>query len=271
LRPPVFNPLAPYDWRLAKLESREMKHRRFRIRPENIQGQRAFINDPQEIRHIRNVLRLGEGDPVSLFDGRGKEYLASIVQITRGRVVLSLKAEAASVPVESPAKIILGAALLKAPKFDWLLQKVTELGLSEIVPFSSSHVVPRWGGGQTGARGARWEKIVTEAAKQCGRAAIPRIHPLRSFEDALAYDAGRATKVLLWEKEKAVTLGETVAHSSRVFVLVGPEGGFSAEEALQAQAAGFQPVRLGPRILRAETAGVAIVALLQFILGDLNQ
>lgn len=248
-----------------------MKHRRFRIHPEHIRGQRAFIDDPQEIRHIRNVLRLGEGDPVHLFDGQGKEYQASIVQITRERVILSLKPEPASVPMESPAKIILGVALLKAPRFDWLLQKVTELGVSEVVPFSCSRVVPRWGEGQTGSRRARWEKIATEAAKQCGRAAIPQIHPLRSFEEALAYDAGRATKVLLWEKEEALRLGETVARSSRVFVLVGPEGGFSDEEALQAQAAGFQPVRLGPRILRAETAGVAIVALLQFILGDLNQ
>ncbi len=248
-----------------------MKHRRFRIHPEHIRGQRAFIDDPQEIRHIRSVLRLGEGDPVHLFDGEGKEYQASIVQITRGRVILSLKPEVASVPVESPAKIILGVALLKAPRFDWLLQKVTELGVSEVVPFSCSHVVPRWEEGQTGTRRARWEKIATEAAKQCGRAAIPQIHPLRSFEEALAYDAGRATKVLLWEKEKALRLGETVARSSKVFVLVGPEGGFSDEEALQAKATGFQPVRLGPRILRAETAGVAIVALLQFILGDLNQ
>ncbi len=248
-----------------------MKHRRFRIHPEHIRGQRAFIDDPQEIRHIRSVLRLEEGDPVHLFDGEGKEYQASIVQITRGRVILSLKPEAASVPMESPAKIILGMALLKTPRFDWLLQKVTELGVSEVVPFSSSHVVPRWEEGQTGRRRARWEKIAAEAAKQCGRAAVPQIHSLRSFEEALVYDAGRATKVLLWEKEKALRLGETVARSSKVFVLVGPEGGFSDEEALQAQAAGFQPVRLGPRILRAETAGVAIVALLQFILGDLNQ
>jgi 16S rRNA (uracil1498-N3)-methyltransferase len=248
-----------------------MKHRRFRVPPEHIQGQQAFIDDPQEIRHIRSVLRLGEGDPVNLFDGQGNEYQASIVRITQGRVILSLEPEAPSVSMESPAKIILGVALLKAPKFDWLLQKVTELGVSEIVPFSSSRVVPRWGEGQTGSRRDRWEKIAAEAAKQCGRAAIPEIHPLRSFEEALAFDAGRAARVLLWEKEKAVRLAETVAHSSRVFVLVGPEGGFSDEEALRAQAAGFQPVRLGPRILRAETAGVAIVALLQFILGDLDK
>jgi len=248
-----------------------MKHRRFRIHPDNVQGQQAIIDDPQEIRHIHNVLRLGEGDPVNLFDGEGKEYQASIVRITQEKVILSLKPEAASVPMESPVKIILGVALLKAPKFDWLLQKVTELGVSEVVPFSSSHVVPRWGEGQTGTRRARWEKIAAEAAKQCGRAAIPKIHPLHSFEEVLAFDWGQATKILLWEKEKAGSLGETVAHSSEVLVLVGPEGGFSDEEARQAQAAGFQPVHLGPRILRAETAGVAIVALLQFMLGDLNK
>jgi 16S rRNA (uracil1498-N3)-methyltransferase len=248
-----------------------MKHRRFRIHPDNIYGQQAIIDGPQEIRHIRNVLRLREGDPVILFDGEGKEYQASIVRITQEKVILSLKPKAAPVPMESPVKIILGVALLKASKFDWLLQKVTEIGVSEVVPFSSSHVVPRWGEGQTGSRRARWGKIAAEAAKQCGRAAIPKIHPLHSFEEVLAFDCGPARKILLWEKEKAVTLGETVAHSSKVIVLVGPEGGFSDEEARQAQAAGFQPVRLGPRILRAETAGITIVALLQFILGDLNQ
>ena len=247
-----------------------MKHRRFRIHPDHIQGQQAMIDDPQEVRHIRNVLRLGEGDPVILFDGEGKEYQASIVRVTQEKIILSLKPEAASVPMESPVRIILGVALLKAPKFDWLLQKVTELGVSEVVPFSSSHVVPRWGEGQTGNRRARWEKIAAEAAKQCGRAVIPQIHPLHSFGEVLAFDWGQATKILLWEKEKAGSLGETVAHSSEVVVLIGPEGGFSDEEARQAQAAGFQAVRLGPRILRAETAGIAIVVLLQFMLGDLN-
>jgi 16S rRNA (uracil1498-N3)-methyltransferase len=248
-----------------------MKHRRFRIHLDNIQGQQAIIDDPQEVRHIHNVLRLGEGDPVILFDGEGKEYQASIVRITQEKVILSLKPEAASVPMESPVRIILGVALLKAPKFDWLLQKVTELGVSEVVPFSSSHVVPRWGEGQTESRRARWGKIAAEAAKQCGRAVIPKIHPLHPFGEVLAFDWGQATKILLWEKEKAGSLGETVAHSSEVLVLVGPEGGFSDEEARQAQAAGFQPVHLGPRILRAETAGIAIIALLQFMLGDLNK
>jgi 16S rRNA (uracil1498-N3)-methyltransferase len=248
-----------------------MKHRRFRIFPEKIQGRQAIIDDALEIRHIRRVLRLGEGEPVILFDGKGKEYLASIARISPREVLFSLALEEADSPrKESPLKIILGAALLKSAKFDWLLQKITELGVGEIVPFSSSHVVPRWGEGQTENRHSRWEKIVAEAAKQCGRAVIPSILPPRSFEEVLEGDWGAVTKVILWEQEKASALNEAVDRASGVFVLVGPEGGFSDEEARQARAAGFQPVHLGPRILRAETAGIAAVAILQFILGDMK-
>ncbi len=247
-----------------------MKHRRFRIGPEKVQGRQAIIDDPLEIQHIRKVLRLREGEPVILFDGKGKEYQASIARISPREVILSLAPGAESPDKESPFKIILGTALLKSAKFDWLLQKVTELGVGEIVPFSSSHVVPRWGEGQAEKRHARWEKIVAEAAKQCGRAVIPGVLPPRSFEEVLEGDWGEVTKAILWEKEKAVALNEVVARSSGVFALVGPEGGFSDGEARQAQAAGFQPVRLGPRILRAETAGIAVVAILQFILGDLK-
>jgi 16S rRNA (uracil1498-N3)-methyltransferase len=248
-----------------------MKHRRFRIDPEKVQGGQAIIDDPGEIQHIRKVLRLGEGEPVILFDGRGKEYQASIARITPREVLFSLAPGAESPDKESPLRIILGAALLKSAKFDWLLQKVTELGVGEIVPFSSSHVVPRWGEGQVENRHARWEKIVAEAAKQCGRAVIPRVLPPRIFEEVLEGDRGEVTKIILWEKEKAGAFNEAVIRGSGVFVLVGPEGGFSDGEALQAQAAGFRPVRLGPRILRAETAGIAAVAILQFILGDLSR
>ncbi|HWU36482.1 MAG TPA: RsmE family RNA methyltransferase, partial [Candidatus Acidoferrum sp.] len=121
------------------------------------------------------------------------------------------------------------------------------------------------------SRQSRWEKIASEAAKQSGRARVPKIHSPRSFEEILAMGEEDAAKLLLWEKEPARSL-PTVFTSpvSCVFVLIGPEGGFSDEEALRAREAGFQPIRLGPRILRAETAGIAIVSLLQFVLGDLH-
>ncbi len=247
-----------------------MKHRRFHILPEKVQAGQAIMDDPSEIRHIHRVLRLGEGEPVILFDGQGKEYQATIARISMREILFSLAPGVDSPRGESPLKIILGTALLKSAKFDWLLQKVTELGVGEIVPFSSSHVVPRWGEGQAEDRHARWEKIVAEAAKQCRRTIVPRVHPPRSFEAVLQGDWGAATKVILWEQETAGALTGAANQASGVFVLVGPEGGFSEAEAKQAQAAGFKPVHLGPRILRAETAGIAAVAILQFILGDMK-
>ena len=120
-------------------------------------------------------------------------------------------------------------------------------------------------------RQLRWEKIVSEAARQCGRAKVPKIHEPRPLEEILAMDFGGAGKIFLWEREKTRTLKDALATiSSSVFVLVGPEGGFSEDEANQAEEAGFHPVRLGPRVLRAETAGMVIVSLLQFLRGDLR-
>ncbi len=204
-----------------------MKHRRFRVRKESIQGREAVVEDRSEIRHISRVLRLGIGDRVTLFDGEGKEYPACIKRLSAHQVSFTLMEEPAPTPKESFLKIILGVALLKPSRFEWLLQKITELGVAEIVPFYSRHVVSRGEGGQTRTRENRWEKIVSEAAKQCGRAKIPKIHKPRSFEETLAIDFDEATKILLWEREETKSLKDSLAtFSSAVFVLVGPEGGF---------------------------------------------
>jgi 16S rRNA (uracil1498-N3)-methyltransferase len=248
-----------------------MKLRRFKIDKECIEGWKATIRDPGEIRHIGKVLRLKAGDEVILFDGVGKEYHASLTRLSPREISLTLLQEPSSVAAESPLRIILGLGLLKSSKFDWLVQKTTELGVAEVVPFYSLHVVPRWEESRSRSRQSRWEKIASEAAKQCGRAQVPKIHSPRSFEEMLAMKSEDATKILLWEKEPAGSLKNVLASSvSPIFALIGPEGGFSDEEALRAREAGFQPIRLGPRILRAETAGIAIVSLLQFIRGDLN-
>jgi len=248
-----------------------MKHRRFRIEKERIQGREAVIEDPGEIRRIRQVLRLKPGDTLALFDGEGNECNAVISSLSSRRVSLTLLQELSPVVVESPLKVILGLGLLKSSRFDWLVQKVTELGVSEIVPFFSSRVVPRWEESKGRSRQARWQKIASEAARQCRRVSIPKVHPPCSFEEMLAMEFAGAGKVFLWEEERAGTLKGALAQgASTIYALVGPEGGFSQPEALRAQEAGFLPVRLGPRILRAETAGIVIVSLLQFSLGDLN-
>ena len=248
-----------------------MKHLRFRVRKEFIRGQEAVIEDRSEIRHISRVLRLGTGDRVTLFDGEGKEYPACIKRLSPDRVSFALIEEPTSATKESSFRIILGAALLKSSRFEWLLQKTTELGVSEIVPFYSGRVVPRWEENQARTRQPRWEKIISEAARQCGRAKIPKIHEPRSFEETLAAEFDGATKIFLWEREETKSLKDAMEKSSpAVFAVVGPEGGFSEQEAVRAQQEGFRSVRLGPRILRAETAGIVIVSLLQFLLGDLR-
>ncbi len=248
-----------------------MKHRRFRVRKEFIRGQEAVIEDRNEIKHISKVLRLGTGDRVTLFDGEGKEYPACINHLSSDRVSFALLEEPTSTMKESSLRIILGMALLKSSRFEWLLQKTTELGVSEIVPFYSRRVVPRWEESQARTRQTRWEKIVSEAARQCGRAQIPQIHMPRPFEEILNTDFDGAKKIFLWEREETRSLKDALGKSSpAVFAVVGPEGGFSEQEATRAQEAGFLPVRLGPRILRAETAGVMIVGFLQFLLGDLQ-
>ncbi len=248
-----------------------MKPRRFRIREGHVHRGEAFIDDRGEMRHLRRVLRLKVGEEVVLFDGEGKEYSAAISQMTSDKISFELLSARSLPSAESPLRIILGVALLKAAKFDWLMQKTTELGVSEIVPIASEHTIPLFAGEKIRSRQLRWEKIVSESAKQCGRAKVPRIHAPCSFEGALDKPLEKALRIFLWEKEASGTLEKVCeGRPSSVYVLVGPEGGFSDQEALRAQQAGFHPIRLGPRVLRAETAGVAIVSLLQFLLGDLK-
>lgn len=249
----------------------KVKLRRFKVDKECIQGQEAIIKDRGEIRHIGKVLRLRAGDRVVLFDGEGKEYHAAIASLTPHKISLTLLPQHWPLTAESPLRIVLGLAMLKSSKFDWLIQKATELGVSEIVPFYSLRVVPRWEERRIQSRQSRWEKIVSEAAKQCGRAKVLRVHSPCSFGETLAMEFGNTTKIFLWEKERTGSLREALVDpSSSIYALIGPEGGFSEQEALRAQEAGFRPIRLGPRILRAETAGIVIASLLQYILGDLN-
>lgn len=248
-----------------------MSHRRFKIERRCLEGRQAFIQDRDEMRHISRVLRLGVGDGVVLFDGEGKEYQAVITGMTPDRISFLIEGEKSAALRESSLRILLAVALLKSPRFDWLLQKTTELGVAEIIPFRSSRVIPRLEKKGAEEKHRRWQKIAAEASKQCGRASIPKVHPLRTFEEVLSLEIPAAAKIFFWEEEKAGSLKDSLAVSTTsVFALVGPEGGFAEEEAKLALGAGFRPVRMGPRILRAETAAVVATGLMQYIGGDLG-
>jgi 16S rRNA (uracil1498-N3)-methyltransferase len=223
-----------------------------------------------EARHIQRVLRLKEGDEIVLFDGKGREYWGTIVNQRLHRI--TVKIGKTSIPRrESPIDVILGQGLLKGDKMDYVFQKATEMGVSAIFPFISSRTVPILSGERAERRWSRWKRIVVESAKQCGRTIPPRVEDIRDFRSILEQPFHGFAKLILWEKEERSLrerMMEIDKNAKKFLFLVGPEGGFRDEEISDAKGTGFIPVGLGPRILRSETVGVAVLSILQYEFGD---
>jgi 16S rRNA (uracil1498-N3)-methyltransferase len=169
--------------------------------------------------------------------------------------------------------VTLALGLTKGEKIDFVVEKATELGVQKIIPFTSRYAVPKLDERKIAARAERWQKIALSATKQCGRTQAPEILPLCSVRELLARPWPDALKLFFWEKEaqqSPAQLHEQLPAVASVLAAIGPEGGFSVEEAQLARAHGFALVRLGQRILRAETAAVAALSLVQFLWGDLR-
>lgn len=245
-----------------------MSLRRFFINPTDITGATAQITGP-EAHHLRTVLRLAPGDPITFFDGTGARYQARIERILKDRVTATITEQTQDPPPK--VRLHLGQALLKGQKMDLILQKATELGVDAIWPFSSEHGIHK---PTKEAQMERWQRIVLEACKQCDRARPPEIHDPMEINDLITHAPPCDTRLIFWEHESRQTLPEVLADQNTncrsVLFLLGPEGGFSETEVACARREGFIPVSLGPRILRAETATLAATAILQFTLGNLN-
>lgn len=249
---------------------------------------------PEETRHLRDVLRLKAGAEVYVFDGEGREYLCTVTEIGRGpggapergpRATLEVGAAVSPPCPESPLSVALWLALLKGEKFDLVVQKATELGVVRIVPVATRRADVRLSRDERGSDGARrvarWQRLALEAAKQSGRARVPVICAPVSFAAALKgaseTNAGETLRLLFAERAGArliETFGEAAGGAVRkplaVTALVGPEGGWEDEELREAAAAGWRIITLGGRTLRAETAAITVVALLQHRFGDLS-
>ncbi len=224
-----------------------------------------------EVKHIRKVLRLGIGDRISIFDGSGMEYEGAIAEVTSSSVVVKIH-DIFSSKKESHLEITLAQSILKSEKMDYLIQKATELGVKKIIPFISSRSIPLLEKEKRLERHRRWKKIAVEASKQCGRGVIPEIDPPEDYRELLASVPEGALKFILWEKE-GERLKEALrgpARSKKIFFIVGPEGGLSREEVEEAERMGFVPVTLGERILRAETASLCLLSILQYERGDMG-
>ena len=226
----------------------------------------AHVELPEPVaRHAVRVLRLPPGAPVVLFDGRGGEYPARIERIERDRVYAELAAWQ-EIERESPLVVTLVQALQAGDKMDCTIQKAVELGVRDIVPVESRRSVLRLSGERAAKRVAHWQGVVASACEQCGRNQVPLVAPLEKLENWLARPAGGVLRLML-----APDAGQTLADiepAGAVQLLIGAEGGLDPQEMIAAQQAGFQAVRMGPRVLRTETAGLAALAVMQAMWGD---
>jgi 16S rRNA (uracil1498-N3)-methyltransferase len=248
--------------------------RRFVIRPDAIEADRVRF-DADEAHHLARVLRLRPGALVEAADGGGRVFTVRIEGLGAREAwgtILDRSAEGA-MPRESPCAITLGQAVLKGERMSWLIQKATELGVARIVPLDTARVVGRVPAGRLTARQQRWQRVAREAVKQCGRAVVPTVETPRPLATVLAETAVHDAAWLCWEGggRSVAEVAQAAGRPRRLLLLVGPEGGFTPEEVARAEQAGARLVGLGPRILRAELAGLVALALCQHLFGDLGR
>jgi 16S rRNA (uracil1498-N3)-methyltransferase len=224
---------------------------------------------PEAAHHASRVLRLRVGDAVQIFDGLGNALDATINAIN-GKHVLLGNLQTCMGQQEPGLRIVLAQAMSTSEKMDWVVQKATELGAAEIVPVQTQRSVAKLAGSRAEKRAEHWRNVAVAACEQCGRNTLPQLHAPQEL-DAWLNEMRRASggKFILLPGG-ASNLQAQPRPQGRVTLLIGPEGGFTADEASVAQQAGFIPVLLGPRVLRTETAAIAAIAALQTLWGDFN-
>ena len=254
-----------------------MTRRRFYAPPAAFTAdKKSLALSPEETRHLRDVLRLSTNDEIYVFDGGGREFQCSVETIGKNSTGVRVVSEVEPARPESPLNLTLAIALLKGEKFDLVIQKATELGVREIMPLDTDRSDVRLSDEREQKRVTRWRRIALEAAKQAGRAFVPEVRSPLSLNSLLTSsfegeDLSTPTRLMFSERE-----GRSLADHSNDFAelpagiiaVVGPEGGWTDEELKLGRDAGWKIVTLGGRTLRAETAAIVIVALLQHRFGD---
>lgn len=233
-------------------------------------GQRIRLSE-QAGRHVSQVLRLKSGTAVVLFDGSGGEYPATLEQVTRRDVIVET-GEHVAVERESPLSITLIQGLSRGERMDITLQKATELGVMQIVPMETERCGVHLAAERKQKRQQHWQGVVIAACEQSGRNRVPEIQALTALQDYLAQtrDDGIASVVLAPDAPQSLAAFSSTHGTQPLRILAGPEGGLSPDEIRLAMDFGFEAVHLGPRILRTETAGLAALAILQGLAGDMK-
>jgi 16S rRNA (uracil1498-N3)-methyltransferase len=237
--------------------------------PGELEGGRACTLPPQQARHALRVLRLRTGAPVTLFNGDGAEYAAVVIEASRERCALKVTGREA-MDREAPLAVTLAQAVSGGERMDYTIQKAVELGVTAVQPLESRLSVVRLSLERAKTRVAHWQAVAIAACEQCGRNRVPQVLPLARLDPFLAArgPARDGERRLLLTPRSARGLRELDRPPGAIVLLAGPEGGFSPEEERGAERLGFLPVRLGPRVLRTETAAVAALAAMQALWGD---
>ena len=223
------------------------------------------------LKHLRDALRIQQGEFLTFVDEQRQRYLTRVDRIDRRLMVAWIIDRLAPAP-PPPLQLKLAQGIIKGKNMDWIVQKATELGVSQIIPLLTSRTVVRSEGFKAMRQQERWQAIAHEAAQQSGRDTVPFVQAVCSLADFIK-TTDHQLRLILWEEETGQSLRNELASQTEVksaTLLIGPEGGFSREEVTEAKTWGFKTVHLGKQILRTETASLAILSVLQYLWGDLG-
>lgn len=242
----------------------------FFVSPENV-GEDSIRLTGTDVNHICNVLRMKPGDEMMVADGQGRNYLCALAQIEEQEILLEIKGEEAQ-GTEPTCEFYLFQGLPKADKMEWIVQKAVELGVREVIPVATKRAVVRLDEKKAKKKQERWQAIAESAAKQSRRGIIPDVTHVMSYKEALEYAKTMDISMIPYEnfkdmKETRAVL-DIIKPGQKVGIFIGPEGGFEEEEVALAMKQEIHPVSLGRRILRTETAGMALLSVLMFQLEE---
>lgn len=235
--------------------------------PQSLENKTTCELGEDNLKYLKQVMRLKQGDRINIFDGFGREFEAVIQNFSLNAVFIEM-----GKPVLSEAReirITLAQALPKARKMDTIIKSAAELGTDRIIPFHAARSVSHIGDEKSELKVSRWQKIAQEAARSSHSAYITDVSKIDSFSGMLASSSQSAWKFIFWEEESQKTIKDVLTDASLTdtndfFIVVGPEGGFSKDEIAQAKDAGFISLSLGKQILKVETASAAIISIIQY-------
>lgn len=220
--------------------------------------------------HLLRVLRLNVGDALIVFNGDGFDYHAALVSSDRRAAQIEVQSRAAA-SSESALPITLGQGIARGDKMDWVLQKATEMGVAAIAPLRTQWTEVRLHGERGERRQQHWHGVIAAACEQCGRATLPTLSPASELSDWAGSAPANALRLLLDpDAESTLATCSPPLPEQPVWLVIGPEGGLSERDIATLHSAGFSGLRLGPRVLRTETAGLAAIAAMQALWGDLG-